>query len=78
MIDCISKPTPESSLIEEFIGLTQHVHLGILVQKASRNELIENTNDQRRQKGEDDVEARHGPRFIECCSREAVIEGILQ
>lgn len=65
VIDGIEDPTPEPLLVEEFISLTEHIHLWVLVKQTGCGKLIKDTNHHRRKNGKNDVEARHGPRLIE-------------
>jgi hypothetical protein len=56
MIKSVSNPVEERNGGEEVIGLTELVKLGVPVKHPSAYKLIENTNDERGQDGEDDVE----------------------
>lgn len=53
----IGNPAPEFLLIKKDVFLAQHIHLRVLVQHARGHNLIKDTNDKRRQKGKDDIEA---------------------
>jgi hypothetical protein len=57
----ITKPAPKLLLVKEFICLTKHIHLRILIKHTCSDKLIKDTNSQWRQKGKDDIETRHGP-----------------
>ena len=48
VIQSISNPQPELRSCEECVLLTKHVELGISVEDACRNELIEYTDDEGR------------------------------
>jgi hypothetical protein len=61
----IGDPSPELFLIEKYIFMTKYIHRGISIQHTRGHCLIKDTDHNRWQKGEKDIEARHGPRFIE-------------
>ena len=53
MIQSIRHPQPERSLGEELILLSKDVQLWISIQYSGGHKLVENTNDNRRENGED-------------------------
>ena len=61
VVERVSNPEPECGLGEECVALTKHVQLGVPIQNTSRDELVEDTNDEGRQDGEDDVIHRERP-----------------
>jgi len=77
VIECIGNPQPECSLGEELVPLPKGIELRVTIQESCRDELIEDTNNKRRQNRENDVVKRQGPRFIGDLSGEVVEEGIL-
>jgi hypothetical protein len=60
----IEKPSPELLLVEELVALTKHIYLRIFIKHSCRHKLIKDTNTKRRQECKDNIETRHGPRFI--------------
>ena len=77
MIECVTNPLPECGLGEENILLPENVQLRIADQDPRGHELIEDTDNQRRQEREDDVIHRQRPGFIGNLAREVVQKGIL-
>ena len=61
VVERVSNPEPECGLGEERVALTEHVQLRVPIQNPSRDELVEDTNDEGRQDGEDDVIHRERP-----------------
>lgn len=55
MVECIRDPEPECCFGEKCIPLAKHVQLWIAIENASRDELVENTDDEWRENSEDDV-----------------------
>ena len=55
MVKRVHDPEPESGLREERVLLPQCVELRIPIQDTGRDELVKNTDDERRQDGEDNV-----------------------
>lgn len=74
MIQSIRHPQPERSLGEELILLSKDVQLWISIQYSGGHKLVENTNDNRRENGEDYIVQRQGPGFVRNLSREVVEE----
>ena len=61
MVQRIRDPEPESGLGEEYILLAQDVELRIPIQDTGRDELVKDTDNERRQDGENDVIERQRP-----------------
>ena len=61
MVQRIHDPKPESGLREERVLLPQCVELRIPIQDTCRDELVKDTDDKRRQDGEDNVIQGQGP-----------------
>jgi hypothetical protein len=55
MVQCVNDPEPESGLCEERVLLTQDIELRVPIQDPGRDELIEDTDDERREDGENNV-----------------------
>ena len=55
MVQRIRNPEPESGLCEEHILLAQDVELRIPIQDSGGDELVKDTDNERRQDGENDV-----------------------
>lgn len=61
MIQSVADPQPERGSGEEGVLLTEHIELGIPVQNTSRDELVEDADDEGRKNGENDVVHGQGP-----------------
>ena len=61
MVQRIHDPKPESGLREERVLLSQCVELRIPIQDTCRDELVKDTDDKRRQDGEDNIIQGQGP-----------------
>ena len=55
MIERIADPQPKGRLREELVPLPELVQLRVAIQESRGDELIEDTDDERREDGEDDV-----------------------
>lgn len=55
MVQCVHDPEPEGGLCEECILLTQDVELRVPIQDSGRDELIEDSNDERREDSKNDI-----------------------
>jgi hypothetical protein len=61
---------------EEDSFLAELVELGIAIQEPGGDELIENSQDKGWHGGEDDVEERQSPGFVDDLAGEGVLEGV--
>lgn len=78
MIERICYPLPEGSGCEEAVRLPQPIQLRVAIEHASADELIEDTYDQGREDGEDDIVVRHCPAFKRNLSRVVVEPRVLR
>ena len=78
MVEGIADPKPECRLREELVPLPELVQLRVAIQESRGDELIEDTNDERREDGEDDVVQRERPGLIGDLTGKVVEEGVLQ
>ncbi len=62
---------------EEDTFLAELVELGVAIEEAGRDELVENTHDQRGEDGEEDVVKRERPGFKDDLAGKGVLKGIL-
>lgn len=74
VIQRVPDPQPELRSCEERIALAEHVQLGIPVEDASGDELVEDTDDKRGENGEDDIVQGECPRLVGNLPREVVEE----
>ena len=78
MIEGIPDPIEERDRREEVVLLSELVQLRISIQRASRDELIEDTDDERGKNSEDDVIVGHRPAFKRYLSRKIIEPGVLR
>ena len=74
VVEAISDPGEEGVHLEECVLLTDLVELGVAVEEAVGDELIEDTHCERGKDGEEDVVEGEGPGFVDNFSREGVAE----
>jgi len=55
MVQRVHDPEPESGLCEEHILLAQGVELRVPIQDTGGDKLVKDTDDERRQDGENDI-----------------------
>ena len=77
MEEGIPDPVKEADRRKEVVLLTESVQLGIPVEHARRDELVKDTDDERREDGEDDVVVGHGPAFERDLAGKAVEPRVL-
>ena len=63
VVEAVEDPGEEGVHFEEHSSLAKLVKLGVAVEEARRNELVENTHDEGREDGEEDIVERQGPGF---------------
>lgn len=78
MVKGVSDPLPERRFCKEGVALPELVKLRVSIKHTSRDELVKDTNDQRRQYREKNVVKGPCPRFVDNLSRIVVEERILQ
>ena len=78
MVERIADPKPEGRLRKELVPLPELVQLRVAIQESRGDELIEDTDDEGREDGEDDVVQRERPGLVGDLTGEVVEEGILQ
>lgn len=78
VIECIADPQPKGRLREELVPLPELVQLRVAIQESRRDELVEDTDDERREDGEDDIVQRERPGLVGDLTGEVVEEGVLQ
>ena len=62
---------------EESALLAELVELGIAVEKAGRDELVEDAHDERGKDGEEDIVEGERPGFVDDLTGKAVLERVL-
>lgn len=55
MVEAVNEPGPEAALLEEDSLLAELIELWVAIQETSADELIEDSHDERREDGEEDV-----------------------
>ena len=78
MVERIADPEPKCRLREELVPLPELVQLRVAIQESRGDELVEDTDDEGWEDGEDDVVQRERPGLVGDLTGEVVEEGILQ
>jgi hypothetical protein len=73
----VSDPIEESDGREKVVLLPQLIQLRVPIEHSRRYKLVEHSDNQRRENGEDYIEKGHRPTFECNLSREVVEPGIL-
>lgn len=74
MIKRIGDPKPERCAGEEDVLLAEHIELGIPIQDSGRNELVENSDNERRKDSEQNIVEGKGPGLVCNLTREIIEE----
>ncbi len=74
MIQGVTDPQPELCPREERVLLAEHVELWVAIEDTRGHKLVEDTDDERRENGEDDVVQRERPGLVSDLPREVVEE----
>ena len=61
VVQCVANPQPELRPREERVALAKHVELWVPVEDTGGDELVEDTDNERREDGEHDVIERKRP-----------------
>lgn len=77
VVEAVANPRPEGGHAEENAALGEGVELGISVEEASRDELVEDAESEGRKDCEEDVVEGESPRFVDDGAGEAILEGVL-
>jgi hypothetical protein len=77
VIERVDDPEPECLGREEVVLLAELVQLGVPIEHSCADELVEDSDDERGQEGEDDVVERERPRLVGDLTREVVDERVL-
>lgn len=77
VIEGIADPVEERDWRKEVVLLTELIQLGITVEHARRNKLVEDTDDEGREDGKDDIVVCHGPSFKRDLARKVIEPGVL-
>lgn len=77
VVDGVDNPFAEDADLEEGVALAEVVELRVAVQKAGRDELVEDTEGEGRKNGVEDVVERKSPGLVDNFTREDVLEGVL-
>lgn len=77
VVEGVGDPLCKRLQLEKVIALAHDVQLGISIQEACRDELVEDTQSQRGEDGVEDVVERERPRLVNDLPREDVLKGKL-
>ena len=77
VIEGIADPVEERDRGEKVILLSQLIQLRIPIEHSRRDELVEDTNDEWRENGEDHIVESHGPAFKRDLTGEVIEPGVL-
>lgn len=77
MVEAVEDPGEEGVHLEEDALLAELVELGVAVEKAGGDELVEDAHDQWWEDGEEDVVEGERPGFVDDLAGEAVLERVL-
>lgn len=77
MVERVNHTRPESLGGEEVVLLTESVELRVSIKHPCTDELVEDSDDERREEGEGDVVKGEGPSFHGDLTGEVVEEGVL-
>jgi len=78
MVEAVADPGPEGGHAEEDATLGEGVELGVAVEEAGGDELVENAEGEGGKDGEEDVVEGESPGFVDDGAGEAVLEGVLR
>lgn len=77
VVEAVGDPGPEGGHAEEDGLLGEVVELGVAVEEAGGDELVEYAKGEGGEDGEEDVVEGEGPGFVDDGAGEAVLEGVL-
>jgi hypothetical protein len=78
VIEPICDPGPEAMHLEKYTLLTELIKLGVPIQQAGRDELINDTQYERRKYSEKNVIEGDSPRLKYDLTREGILKGVLE